>query len=405
MKVYKYISELLTLKSAYQKDGRNLTPQDLGLIKDATLVFDANKIIWAGKTSDLPKEYDCLEFENFRGFTITPELVDSHTHTVFGGNRAFEYSMRLDGADYQEIANAGGGILNTSEGTLALSENQLFNESVDKIERIYSYGVGTIEIKSGYALTFDGELLLSRVIHKLKEHFSPRVNIFNTYMAAHAIPKNYTSSANYIDKIVLPLLEKLKGENIIDAIDIFHEKNYFTENDTIRLFDKAKEYNIPTKIHADEFHDNRGASLAVKYNALSADHLLSAGPEGIDRLSNSQTVATLLPGTGLFLGKPQANGRGLLDKGAKVAIASDYNPGSCHCDNLLLIASIAAPIYKMNTTELWSSITLNAASALGKKKQGAIIEGLKPRFSIFKTPTLSEITYSWGRNFSINGQA
>ena len=196
-----------------------------------------------------------------------------------------------------------------------MSRDQLFNLVVERIGRLHSYGVGTIEVKSGYGLNFEKEYEIANVINDLKKHFKNKIQIINTYMAAHA----------------------------------------------------------------DEFYDNKGAILATKYGALSTDHLLRTTDDGILALSNSRTVATLLPGTGFFLGKEQANARALLDAGVKVAIGSDYNPGSCHCDNLLLIASLAAPQYKMNITELWCAITINAAHALGLKKQGAIMKGLVPR--------------------------
>ncbi len=264
-----------------------------------------------------------------------------------------------------------------------------------------SCGVGSIEIKSGYGLNYEKEKELSIVIDELKKHFKSRVQIFNTYMCAHAVPKEYGSSKDYMDNVVIPLLAELAKLSILDAVDIFHEQNYFTTTDTELLFKKAQALNIKIKTHADEFNDNNGAKLAIDYKALSADHLLQTNLNNIKLFKNSQTVATLLPGTGYFLGKSQANARAFLDNGAKVAIASDYNPGSCHCDNVLMVASLAAPNYKMNLTELWASITLNAAHALNYLDQGCIDINLKPRFSIFKTDSIDEITYSWGKNYGL----
>ncbi len=400
MQVYKGIKELITLKEAYQKDGRKLTPSDLGKIKKAALVFDQDSILWVGKEKSLPDIYKSAKSKDLSGYCVTPELVDSHTHIAFGGNRSHEYAMRLNGADYQEIANSGGGILETMRGTRQLTQEELLELSIERCERLYSYGVGTIEVKSGYGLTFDHEYKLSSVIDELKNKLSPKIQIIRTFMAAHAVPKEFTQSKNYLQDAVIPLMKKLASENKIDQVDIFHEKGYFSFEDTEALFDEAKNLNLPVKIHADEFNDNKGAVLATKYNALSADHLLMTGADGIKALAESNTVANFLPGTGLFLGKPLANARKFLDSGVKVGLASDYNPGSCHCDNLLLISSIAAPLLKLNQAEVWSSITLNASHALGLKNQGALIEGLKPRFSFFKTNSIDEITYSWGRNFA-----
>lgn len=402
MKVLTNISQALTLEAAFKKDGRNLLPGDLSTIENASIVYDSDKILWVGETHSLPSEYQSAHKIDCSNYCVTPELVDSHTHLVFGGNRANEYVMRLNGADYQAIANAGGGILYTMTETNKLDEDQLFNLAVKRVEKIYSQGVGTIEIKSGYSLTFDGEYKLSKIISKLQKYFQPRVQIFRTYMAAHAVPKSFQSSKEYIELLVIPLMEKLASENLIDAVDIFHEQGYFTTEDVEILFKRAKGLNLKLKSHADEFNDNKGAILACEYGALSCDHLLATTEDGITRLSHSKTVATLLPGTGLFLGKPQADGKKLLNEGAKVALASDYNPGSCHCDNLLMIASLAAPIYKMNITQMWSAITLNAAAALGYDNQGAILVGLRPRFSFFNCKSLSEVSYNWGSNLAAN---
>ncbi|OUR93150.1 imidazolonepropionase [Halobacteriovorax marinus] len=372
------------------------------MLENATIVFDADEIKWIGKDIDLPSEYSGIASEDFTGKTLLPELVDCHTHLIFGGDRSSEYSMRLNGADYQEIANAGGGILSTMNATNNSTSDELLHLAIERVERIHSFGVGTIEVKSGYGLNFDKEYECSQIIHKLKKHFEGKVQILNTFMAAHAVPKKFKSSNEYLNLEVIPLLKKLAPEGIIDAVDIFHEGGYFDEIDTQQLFDVAKILNIPVKSHADEFADNKGAILAAKNNALSTDHLLMTGDDGIKALAQSSTVATLLPGTGFFLGKPQANAKKFLDSGVKVAIASDYNPGSCHCDNVLLIASLAAPAYQMNISQLWCSITLNAAHALGIMNQGALVPGLAPRFSIFDVDNVDKITYHWGKNLSIN---
>lgn len=388
MNVWMDIAELATLEGVIKKDGRHLLPEDLGIIKNAAIVFDENQVHWVGPNDQLPSKFLPLA-KSLKGYVVTPEIVDSHTHLVFAGDRANEYAMRLNGADYQAIANAGGGILATTVPTNLASENELFDQAVKRVERLYSYGVGTIEVKSGYSLTYEGEKKLSRVIDRLKKHFHPRVRIFNTFMAAHAVPKIFKSPKDYLNQIVLPLLVEIHDS--IDAVDIFFEQGYFLKEDCQLLFSRAKELKIPLKIHADEFNDNKGAIFACDNNALSADHLLCTRDDGFMAFAKSKTVATLLPGTGYFLGKPQANARALLDSGAKVALASDYNPGSCHVDNLLLIASMAAPNYKMNLAELWAAITFNANDALGLERL--------PRFTVFKAESIAQLTYSWGRNF------
>jgi imidazolonepropionase len=400
IKAYTNLNEIITMKGAHRKDGRFLEPKDLSIIKNGAVVFDQQKIIWVGESERFPEQYRPLA-QSLPGHVLTPEIVDSHTHLLFAGDRAQEYADRLNGDTYEEVAKRGGGILYTMKMTNEASLSELFDVACKRIERIHSYGVGTIEIKSGYGLNFDREYELSLIIDKLKKKFFHKVRIFNTFMAAHDIPKNFESSSAYLKEVVLRLLGELAPLKILDAVDIFHEKNFFNDQDVKLLFEKATALGLHCKIHADELNSNGGAELAVLHNALSADHLLKVSESGISALAKGKTVATLLPGTAFFLGKPLAPARKILDAGAKVCIASDYNPGSCYCDNIILVASIAAPQLKMNQAELWASITLNASSALGLKNQGAIIPGMDSKFSLFKTDFLSNITYSWGRNFAV----
>jgi imidazolonepropionase len=399
MIVYKKLNQIATLQAAWGKEGKNLLPGDLSIINDGAVVVNNGVIEWIGESDDLPEEYDSAPTYDLKGHVLTPELVDSHTHLVFGGDRAQEYADRLNGASYEEIAKRGGGILYTMKETNDASIEELYESARHRISLIHGYGVGTIEIKSGYGLNFEREYELSMLIDRLKKEFAGKVQIFNTYLAAHDVPKNFASSSAYMNEVVLPLLEKLKG--VVDAVDVFHEKNYFTDEDTKALFTKAKALGIARKMHADELNDNGGATLSVEFGALSADHLLKISDSGIEKMADSNTVGTLLPGTAFFLGKPLAPARKMLDKGIRLAIASDYNPGSCHCDNLLLIASVAAAQLKMNQGEIWAGITLNGAQALGLKDQGAIIPGFKARFSLFRAESLAHVTYHWGKNFSV----
>lgn len=401
MRGFSNVSQIITLEGAHQKDGRRVNQDDLSIINNGAVVFNDEEILWVGSQKNIPKEYQSIPFKDLCGHTLTPEIVDPHTHTIFGGNRSFEYSLRLNGADYEDIAKAGGGILNTTKATNDSTYEELYHNTRERLLRINSYGVGTIEVKTGYALNISKELECLKVLNELKKELAPKIQIQTTLMPAHAIPKSFSSAKEYIDQVVFPCLEKAMKESSFDATDIFHERGYFSTEDTEYFLKWCQQNKIQVKTHADEFNDNGGASLACRYEALSCDHLLQVGQKGIEDLSKSKTVATLLPGTGFFLGKSQAPARKLLDGGAKVALASDYNPGSCHCDNLLLIASLAAPHMKISLSELWTAITHNSAHALGLKDQGAIIKGLKPRFSAFKVPQVDEITYNWGRNLAV----
>lgn len=401
MRLYKNLNQVITMKSAHEKDGRNLKAEDLSIIKNASVVFDNEKILWVGGDEFLPEEYQELEGISLEGHILLPEIVDAHTHLVFGGDRSHEYMMRLSGATYEEIAAMGGGIVSTMKATNALSRTELLKLAQDRIKTLKSYGVGTIEIKSGYGLNFEKEYEIALIVNDLKNIFQPDVQILHTFMAAHAIPKEFETSYEYMKEIVLPLLDKLHTEGLVDAVDIFHEINYFNRDDVVSLFERANRLGIPVKMHADELNDNSGAELGISFQALSCDHLLKISDSGIEKLAKSNTVANLLPGTAFFLGKPQSPARKLLDNGVKVAISSDYNPGSCHFDNVIQIALMSAPTLKMNFAELWCAITLNASHALGLKEQGAIIAGLKPRFSIFNVQNLETMTYHWGKNFSV----
>lgn len=395
------VGSIMTLNSAHKKNGKNLKSSDLSIEKNTSMICSRDEILYVGSNETDINRFKNRIFQNIdlSEYSVVPEIVDSHTHLVFGGNRSDEYTMRLNGATYEEIANNGGGINHTSTYTNLQNSEQLFNESVKKIEKIISYGVGTIEIKSGYGLNIAKEIELSKIIDRLKKYFAPKTQIINTFMAAHAIPKEFSDSEQYLNEVCIPSLKELAKINILDFVDIFHEKGYFNERDVRRLYLECTKLNLKMRVHADEFCDNNGAKIAAELNFSSADHLLAISDSGIKALAESNTVATLLPGTGYFLGKKQAPARKLLDAGCKVAIASDYNPGSCHIDNLILIANLAAPNYKMNQAELWASITLNAAHSLGLDNQGAIIKGLRPRFTFFKTKNLNEITYSWTTNF------
>jgi imidazolonepropionase len=417
--VYRNLNEIVTMESAHHKQGRFIEDSDLSIIKKATVIFNEEKILWVGteekyleclknKTFDFIDDSSKLNsipsFEEFdlTGHILTPEIVDSHTHLVFAGNRADEYAMRLNGATYEQIALNGGGIISSMKAINELTREQLFQESVEKIKKIHELGIGTIEIKSGYGLNFAKEWEISQIIFDLKKYFFPKVQIINTFMAAHAVPPSFEKSESYMNQVVLPLLDRLAPLKIIDCVDIFHEKNYFNDDDLKNLANLTRLHQLKLKIHGDEFNNNHSAKLAVEYGAVSVDHLLNVDDEGIESLGKkeNQTVATLLPGTSFFLGKKPARGSAMVKKGCKVAMASDYNPGSCHFPNLIHLASMALPLYGFGLGQFWTSLTLNGAHALGLYDQGAIIKNFQPRFSLFKATTHTHIPYYWGQNLA-----
>ncbi|OFZ14199.1 MAG: imidazolonepropionase [Bdellovibrionales bacterium GWA2_49_15] len=399
--LWKNFKQIVTLQGVVAKDGRKLNASDLSIIPDGAVIFSDEKILWVGSSANVPSAFEITSTQTFSEHVLLPEIIDSHTHLVFGGDRSHEYAQRLNGVDYQEIAKQGGGINHTVSETNQLSNEDLFDLADRRVQKMSEYGIGTLEIKTGYSLNIEGEIRLCKIIQQLKNKYSPRLRIFCTLMAAHAIPHQYSDSSSYIDKVALPVLELMAHASLIDFVDIFHERGYFNDHDLKKIAAMSSALGIPLKMHADEFNDNCGAFLAAQLHAISADHLLKISSAGMQSLAQSKTVATLLPGTGLFLGKGLANARALLDAGAKVALASDFNPGSCHYDNLVMLASMAAPSYKMNLAELWAGITYNAAAALGLSTSGAITVGFLPRFSMFKINSFEHITYEWGKNYFV----
>jgi imidazolonepropionase len=396
IKVYKNLNQILTLENAFKKDGRFLSSDDLSIINNGALVFDDKKILWTGASDKIPKKYSNEIVFDLSGHCLTPALVDSHTHLLFGGDRSHEYAKRLNGTSYEEIRSAGGGIAFTVKKTKEETDHILLQKSFNHIEQMIAQGLRTLEIKSGYGLFLEDELRLLHIIDKLKNYFSNKITIISTFMGAHAVPSGYTSTS-FINEHVLPLIKS--HHHLIDQVDIFFEVNYFDEKDVRALSTLVKKYNLPFKMHADEFTDLGGARLACELEALSADHLLGISENGIKALSKSKTVATLLPGTALFLGKKMAPAQKMAQAGVKIAIASDFNPGSCHYPNLFKIAAISTPTLGLNLCEMWSAITFNAAHSLGLFDRGVIKEGFLPLFNLYKIDSIFKISYSWNEDF------
>lgn len=394
------ISELYTLLQAHEKKGVHLKPVDVGLIKDGVCLFEDTKVSWVGSRKSFEEQFSIKnihssfssdELIDCKQKVVIPSVVDSHTHLVFGGDRSDEYLWRLNGEDYQEIANKGGGILSTVKDTQKASFEELYISAEERLLKILDYGVHLVEIKTGYGLSFEAEEKLLKVIFKLREKYPQHV--FATLMSAHAVPGGFHAKS-YLEEVCIPLLEKYSSQ--IDATDIFFEVGYFEEDLTRKYLNKARELGVKIKIHADEFTDLGGAEIACEFNALSADHLLKISDRSIQKLKDqSSTVATLLPGTALFLGKALAPARKMLDEGVCVALASDYNPGSCHWDNVLEISKKSAKLLGMNQAEWLSSITLNASKALGRYDLGYLAPGASEAYTILDSSSLAQYLYQW----------
>lgn len=412
-KILMNLKQLLTLQGVAKKDGRKIVPEDLSILENACVVINTecipNIYTFVGLTRDLPKHY--LENSNSdsiivdaKKYIMAPEFIDAHTHLAFFGDRAREYVQKLNGESYENIAKLGGGILESMRQTkAALHDSRLkeefFLKCSQKVEKMSERGVKTIEIKSGYGGDFQSEYELSTFIDSLAKKFSPKIEIIRTFMAAHAYPQNQTSQT-YLNEVVIPLMHQLNSEKKIDAVDIFVEEGYFSVKDMQKLFEQAIKLSLRVKMHVDEFKNLKAIEQALKYNPISVDHCLQTDKADIQRLAQTNTVVNLLPGTAFFLGKKLPNARDFLDAGCKVAMASDYNPGSCHFDQLLMIAQMSAKNLQMNIGELWASLTYNASQSLGlEQNRGFIKEGTIARYNLFETNSQENIFYAWGENF------
>ena len=341
-------------------------------INNAYLLIENGKISEFGKMSEISK-IDNVETIDAKNKIVLPCWCDSHTHSVYTGNRSDEYLQRIKGVSYQEIANNGGGILKSSRQINSISENELFFESKNRIEKLIKYGTGSLEIKTGYGLCYDGELKMLKVIKRLKE--SLPIQIKSTFLGAHAIPKNYKKE-EYFRLVLDEMLPDFVKDELIDFVDIFCEKNYFSAEDTKILCNKASELGIASKIHVNQFNSIGGIKVAVDCGALSVDHLEVINKSDINILKQSKTIPVLLPGCSFFLGIEYADAKTLLSNEIPFAIASDYNPGSSPTGNMNFILSLACNKLKLTTEQAINATTINGAYAMGlSHKTGSITKG------------------------------
>jgi imidazolonepropionase len=336
---------------------------------------------------------------SLEGKWLIPGLVDSHTHLVFAAAREEEFRMRIKGKSYEEIAAAGGGILNSAMKLRQTSEEQLFEDACVRLQIMMAHGTSTVEIKSGYGLDTASELKMLRVIKKLKESFP--IQIKATFLGAHAIPAEYkTNRSAYIRLIVEEMLPAIHQEGLADFIDVFCDRGFFTPEETATLLEAGLRYGLRPKIHANELGLTGGVQVGVKYGALSVDHLEHCGPEEVECLRHSNTIPVGLPGTSYFLGLPYTPARALMDAGLPVALASDFNPGSSPGPSLQMTWSLACTQMKMLPEEAFHAITLNAAAALDLCADcGSLSVGKRADFCVMEgKPSLALIPYHFGIN-------
>ena len=375
-------------------------------INNAYLLIENGKISDFGKMSEISK-IDNVETIDAKNKIVLPCWCDSHTHSVYTGNRSDEYLQRIKGVSYQEIANNGGGILKSSKQINSISEDELFFESKNRIEKLIKYGTGSLEIKTGYGLSYDGELKMLKVIKRLKE--SLPIQIKSTFLGAHAIPKNYKKE-EYFRLVLDEMLPDFAKDELIDFVDIFCEKNYFSAEDTKILCNKASELGIASKIHVNQFNSIGGVKVAVDCGALSVDHLEVINKSDINVLKQSKTIPVLLPGCSFFLGIEYADAKTLLSNEIPFAIASDYNPGSSPSGNMNFILSLACNKLKLTTEQAINAATINGAYAMGlSHKTGSITKGKIANIIITsEVESINDLPYFYGDNLVdkilINGE-
>jgi imidazolonepropionase len=367
-------------------------------IKNAFLIIKDDCIVDFGLMENCPK-INADKTIDATGKMVLPTWCDSHTHIVYAGNRENEFVDRINGLSYEEIANRGGGILNSAKKLNETSEEEIYNQSKKRLEEVMQLGTGAVEIKSGYGLTVDGELKMLRVIKRLAENYP--IKIKATFLGAHAFPSEYKNNHSaYIDLIINEMLPKIAEENLAQYIDVFCEKGYFSVEETEQIMIAGKKFGLKSKIHVNQFNSIGGIAACVKYNAISVDHLEVVTQEDIEALKNSNTMPVALPSCSYFLSIPYTPARQLLNAGLPLALATDFNPGSTPSGNMNFVVATACIKMKMTPEEAINAATLNGAFAMEiTETHGSITKGKKANLIITKPlNSYYEIPYSFGSN-------
>lgn len=373
--------------------------QPYGLVEDAALVVEGETIAWVGPRAELPAGLlaRCGTQHDAGGALITPGLIDCHTHLVYGGDRAHEFELRLNGASYEDIARAGGGIASTVKATRAASAQHLQAQSAPRLRQLIAEGVTTLEIKSGYGLAFEHERKTLSVARALAQ--SHAVDIRTTFLGAHAVPPEFAGRTDAYVDAVLEMLPLLHAEGLVDAVDAFCERIAFSTAQTERVFAAAKTLGIPVKLHAEQLSDSGGAQLAARYGAISCDHLEWLSPEGAQAMAAAGTVAVLLPGAFYFLRETKLPPVALLrEQRVPMAISTDCNPGSSPCTSLLLMLNMACTLFRLTPEEALAGVTRHAAAALGLRDRGVLAEGKRADFVLWGVQRPAELSYALGAN-------
>lgn len=368
------------------------------VIDDGAVAIADGRIAWCGPTGAIPDTLKAWDADDIDGRLVTPGLIDCHTHIVHGGDRAGEFEMRLEGASYEEIARAGGGILSTVAATRAAGEDDLLAMTLPRVDALIGEGVTTLEIKSGYGLDVDTELKMLRVARRIGEARPVRVR--TSFLGAHAVPPEFAGRPrDYLAEVCLPALEAAAAEGLVDAVDGFCEGIAFSPGEIVMVFDRAKALGLPVKLHAEQLSNLGGAKLAAHYGALSADHLEYLDEEGVKAMADARSVAVLLPGAFYTLRETQLPPVGLFRQhGVQMAIATDCNPGSSPLASLLLAMNMACTLFRITPAEALAGTTINAARALGLAGCGCIAPGMRADLAVWNVEQPAELSYRIGFN-------
>jgi len=380
----------------------HLAPEALGAgapaLRDAAVVVDEGSIVWTGAHTALPNMYGSWPQHDGHGALVTPGLVDCHTHLVYGGQRANEFAMRLNGASYEQVALAGGGIVSSVKATRACSEDELFKAALPRLQALLVEGVCAIEIKSGYGLSLEHERKQLRVARRLGEAFG--VTVRTTFLGAHALPPEYAGrSDDYIQWVCQEMMPALAAEGLVDAVDVFCETIGFTLAQTEQVFQAAQALGLPVKLHAEQLSDMGGSALAARYGALSCDHIEHLSAEGIAAMRQAGTVAVLLPGAYYTLRDthmPPIDA--LRAAGVPMAVSTDHNPGTSPALSLLLMINMACTLFRLTVPEALAGVTRHAAQALGlQATHGRIAVGCPANFVLWPLSDVAELAYWLGQ--------
>ena len=367
-----------------------------GLLEDVNIVVDGIEIAWVGPATELPSDCVGLKHHDHAGRLITPALIDCHTHIIHGGNRAREFEMRLNGASYEEVARAGGGIVSTVAATRGASEAELLASALPRIDALIAQGVATVEVKSGYGLDTETELKMLRVARSLG-HQRP-IRVVTSFLGAHAVPAG-ADADSYINDVCLPALEAAHAEGLVDAVDGFCEGIAFDTAQIARVFDRARALGLPIKLHAEQLSHIGGTELAARYGALSADHVEYATAADVVALAAAGTVAVLLPGAFYTIHETQAPPvQDFRDHGVPMAVGTDWNPGSSPLGSLLLAMNMACTLFRLTPVEALAGTTRSAARALGLADCGVISPGMRADLAIWNVSDPAELSYGIGVN-------